>query len=424
MAQIDALIRESITGVGAEASPGAQAATIVRVHFNNGSLLNSGFAREMLEVPSESPSRFDNPAHVVGKVVAGWGPLNWQLRGIKEADRLEEGVSVNTLSHDILFAHALGTRLAVAGTTVSGTSSTTTAINVASETGRKAGELVAIETTSGLYEVRSLSSVATGVISTSVALGTAPATNGRKVRGVRTFVPAETRNGTLTIEQRLMVPGGTAQEYRVRGAFSSQFTVTLPEFGKIPTFAIQGGAISLAGPAALSSPSWSLGSSPADDDLDAPLAWQPTLYIDGTATRFEPGSAKITIPQGADPIGDGSKASGIGGWLDTSGRDAGTFISGEFLIRADSSEVTSYESGTIRNLLFVCVPSPGDATTTGFVIEVPRAQIIERPKPVALGSGRNGMLLKWKALLDNKTPSSSSAADVDLARAPIRFGLF
>lgn len=423
MTQIDSLIRETITGVGVEGTTGDQAATIVRTRFISGSVLASGLMREMLEVPAESPSRFDNPAHAIGKVVAGWGPLPWQLRGVPEAQRLVAAATPEMLSHDILLQHALGRRVAIVGTVTSGTSSTTTNVDVASVTGRKVGELVAVETTSGKYEVRAISAVGSGDFDVEVALGTAPAANGRIVRGVRTFVPAETRTSTLTIEQRLMVPGGTPHEYRVRGAFSSQFTITFGEFGKIPTLSIQGGAMTFAGPAALSSPSWALGSDPADDDMDAPLPWTPVLYVDGVATRFEPGSLKLMLPQAADPVGDGSKPSGIGGWIDTSGREGGTFISGEFTIRADADEVTSYESGTIRNLMWVCDPNHGAATTTMFVVEVPRAQVIERPKPVSLGSGRYGFTIKFKALLDTKTASSTAAADVDLARAPIRLGL-
>jgi hypothetical protein len=423
MSQIDGLIREVITGIGEESSPGTQASTITRVSLANGSVLNTGFAREMLEVPAESPVRWDNPAHALGRTIAGWGPLTWLLRGVPSSQRLESGVTPSTLSHDILLKHAFGRRNAVAGTTISGTSSTTTSINITSTTGRKVGELLAFETAAGQYEARSVATVGSGLVTTSVALGTAPTTATRIVRGVRTFVLAETRNTTLTIEQRMMVPGGTAHEYRVRGAMSSSFTITFGDFGKIPTLALQGLGTYAAGPAALSSPSWSLGSSPADDDMDVPLPWTPVLYVDGAVVRFEPGSLKLTVAQNADPIGDGSTPTGVGGWLDTTGREGGMSVSGEFLIRADSAEVTSYEAGTIRNLLFVCDPNYGASTTTMCVVEIPRAQVIERPKPVSIGAGRHGYLIKFKALRDTKTPSSSSAADTDLALSPIRFGL-
>lgn len=424
MSRVDALIRETITGVGAESAPGVQADTITRVRLNTGSLLNTGFGHEMLEVPTESPSRFDNEPHVLGKVVASWGPLNWQLRGVPADQRLESAATPALLSHDILLRHALGTRYAAVGTTTSGTSSTTSSVDVASVAGRKVGELVAVETTAGKYEVRAVSSVGASDLEVDVPFANAPASNGLKLRGVRTFVPAETRNGTLTIEQLIKVNGGTSHEFRARGAFSSSFTMTFGDFGKIPVLAISGGAISFAGPEALSSPSWSLGQNPADDDMGPPLPWRPVLLVDGVLATFEPGSLKLTYPQAADPVGDGTQRSGIGGWLDTSGRDNGTFISGEMNIRADAAEVTAYTAGTIRNFLVMCDPNYGEATTTGAVFEMPRVQIIERSKPVSLGSGRYGFSVKFKLLRDTKTPSSTSATDVDLARAPLRVGLY
>lgn len=424
MARINALIRETVSGVGAESAPGTQADTITRCRFNNGSLLNTGFGHEMLEVPTESPSRFDNEPHVQGKVTAGWGPLNWQLRGVPEAQRLVAAATPAMLSHDILLQHAFGTRYAAVGTTTSGTSSSTTNVDVADVTGRKAGELVAVETSAGKYEVRSIETVGSGDFDVEVAFGTAPAANGRVVRGVRTFVPAETRTGTLTIEQLIKVNGGTSHEFRVRGAFSSAFALNFGDFGKIPTFALSGGGISFAGPAALSDPSWALGSSPADDDMGQPLPWRPVLLVDGVAATIEPGSFKLTYPQAADGIGDGSQMTGIGGWMDTSGRDNGSFITGEMNIRADTAEITAYTAGTIRNFLVMCDPNYGETTTTGAVLEMPRVQIVERSKPVSLGSGRYGFGVKFKLLRDTKTPSSTSATDIDLARAPIRFGIF
>lgn len=423
MSQIDANIAEIITGLGAESATGTQASTITRIALVKGSILNTGFAREMLEVPTESPVRWDNPAHVIGKTIAAWGPLTALLAGVPDAERLVSGVTPTLLSLDILLQHAFGRRVAIAGTTTSGTSSTTTTVNLTSATGRKVGELIAVETTAGQYEVRSIASVGSSDFTVGTAFGTAPNASGRIVRGVRTFVLAETRNATLTIEQRMMVPGGTAHEYRVRGAMSNSFTLTFGDFGKIPTIALSGLGTYIEGPTALSSPSWSLGSNPADSDMGPLLPWTPVLFVDGTATRFEPGSFKLTIAQNADPIGDGSTQTGVGGWLDTSGRDGGISVQGEFLIRADSAEVSSYTSGTIRNFLLTCDPNYGASTTTLAAIEIPRAQVIERPKPVSIGAGRHGYLIKFKGLRDTKTASSSSAQDTDLARAPIRFGL-
>ena len=98
-------------------------------------------------------------------------------------------------------------------------------------------------------------------------------------------------------------------------------------------------------------------------------------------------------------------------------------VTGEFMIRADSAEITSFEAATIRQMLIKCDPNHGSALTAAACIEIPRFQVIERPKPVSVGAGRHGMLIKWKALRDTKSAATSTAENNDLARTPIRFGL-
>jgi hypothetical protein len=423
MAQIDALIRETVTGCVTEVTSGTHGGTLERLRVTQGSLLNTGFGREMLADDGASPVRWDNLAHIPGKELTKWGPLTIQVCGLLSADRLIGGASLATLSHDVFYQHALGRRYAAVGTTVAGVGATTTTITLASGTGRKAGELVAIETATGLYEVRSIVSVSGADIVVSPALATAPTTNGLVVRGVRTFVMAETHNTTLTLEQRLVVHGGTSLEFRCLGAFRESVTFTFGDFGKVMTCAMTGAAIDVQGPTALSSPAWALGSAPAADDMDTPLTFVGQLLVDGVNARFEPSSFKVAVAANADPIGDGANASGIGGFLDTSGRDNGMSVSGEFTIRIDSAEVSSFDAGTVRHLMMVVDPNRGAATTTMAVLEVPRFQVTERPIPVSIGAGRTGYTIKWKALRDTKTAASDTAENNDLARTPIRWGL-
>lgn len=424
MAQADFLIREHLTGIVAEGTSGTHGGTLERLRVTQGSLLNTGFGREMLVDDGASPVRWDNPAHILGKVLTKWGPLTVQVCGLKAADKLEAGATLATLSHDVFYQHAFGRRYAAVGTTISGTSSTTTVINLASATGRKPGELLAIETSTGVYEVRTLVSLSGTDATVAPALSTAPATNGLKVRGVRTFVMAETHNKTVTLEQRLVVHGGTSYEYRCLGAFRESVTFTFGAFGQIPTVAMAGQAIEVQGPAALADPSWALGSAPGDDDMAGPMTFYGKLLIDGANVRYEPGSFKYVMNANADPIGDGSKASGFGGFLDTSGRDNGMSISGEFTVRVDSDEVTSYRAGTIRHMMLQIDPQQGAATDTMVVLEVPRFQVTEQPRETSVGAGRGGFVIKWKGLRDTRvTPASDSAENNDLARTPVRWGL-
>jgi hypothetical protein len=416
MAQRNGLIRETVTGIAAEGTSGTHGGTLTRVHLVQGSLLGSGFARTTIEVPTESPSRYANQAHLVGAPVAGWGPLTWQLCRVPDAQRLVAAVIPSMLSHDLLWQHAYGRRYAAAGTAVTGSGSTTTSVDLVSATGRKVGELVMIGA-----EVRRITAITSNTITVSPALSGAPAA-AVVVRGLRTFVLPETRTGTLTIEQEHVQDGGAAEQYRVLGAMGS-LSLTFPKFNEIPTAALAGQGTAFVGPDTLSSPSWSLGHAPGDSDMGLPLAWTPQVFLDGAAYRTEVDGFKVEISQQIDAIPDGSKPTGIGGWLDTGGRDGGISVRGSFRVRLDPDRVTAFDAGTLHHLLIACDPLAGVATTGGAFWECSRVQVIGRPVPIEIGKGRIGYDVMWKALHGTDTPSGSSAEEMDLARSPVRFGL-
>lgn len=421
MAQRSGLIRETITGLVAEGTPGTHGGTVLRWHVLQGSILPSGFGYEMLPNDTESPSRIDNPPHIRGKEIAKWGPLRWPLRGIPNASRLVAAGSATALSDDLAYQHGYGRRYAAVGTTVSGTSSGVSDVDVASTTGRKAGELLAVETASGSYEFMQVSSVGSGELVPVTALATAPTTNGFIVRAARNFVLPETRSGTLTLEQKFI--GASDEEYRALGAMGA-LKLTFPEFGKIPTAELSGEAMDWTGPGTLATPSWGLGEAPADSDMGEQIPWTPILYLNGTATVFEPAGFSLEIASKPDPEGNGSKPTGIGGWLDTAGRDGGMVVTWKLRLRMDTAHHAVFDAGTIKSLMIVCSPG-GAALTTAAVWLLPRVQLTgQRPVPVSLGSGRLGIELTGHALRNTLTPTTSSAQDTDLARSPIVFALF
>lgn len=424
MTQRSGLIRETITLVVKESTSGTHPGSgDVRVQTMQNSLLASGFGYEMLPNDTESPSRIDNPAHIRGKKVAKWGPIAWPLRGIPSASRLVAAGSTTKLSDDYLYEHGYGRRYAAVGTTVSGTSSSTSNVDLASVTGRKAGELLAIETSSGAYEFGQVSAVGAGDVDLVTALAAAPATNGFIVRAARNFVLPETRNETIALSQKHVGPSVTDEEYRVVGAMG-MLKLAFPEFGKIPTASLEGEAMGWEGPTTLATPSWGAGTDPADSDMDAQIPWTPVLYINGTETVFEPGTFTLEISQKPDPVGNGAKSTGIGGWLDTAGRDAGVAVKWSLSLRMDTAQHAVFDAGTIKSLMLVCSPG-GTALTTAAVWLLPRVQLTEtRPVPVSLGAGRIGIKLTGHALRNTLTPTSSSAQDTDLARSPLVFGLF
>lgn len=418
MAPRNGLIREHVTGIVKEATAGTHPGSgVLRLTCTNDSLLATGFKRQPLEVPSESPSRYDNPAHAIGVKQAAWGPLTVQLKGVPTGSRLTASGSATRLSHDVWYEHAYGRRYAAVGTTVSGSGSTLTTVDLASATGRKVGELLLIN-----GECRRIASMSGSTATVTPALSNAPA-DGDVVRALRTFVLPETRNLTLAIEQGVVQDGAFVEEYQVTGAMG-EFTLTFPKFGEIPSSSLKGNASNFVGPESSLTPSITPSASPVDDDMSGgPITWQPAVFLDGTAYRTETEGFALTIAQKIDPIPDGSSPTGVRGFLDVGGRDGGVAVSGKFRVRLDTGKVSDFDAGTIFHLLIACDPAGGSGTTSAAYWEVQRAQIIDRPVPVSLGAGRVGYEISWKALRGINAPSSSSAEDVDLARSPIRFGL-
>ena len=419
MSQRDAVLRQQIAGLARETTPGTHPGSVTRIALVGGAPLLTKATQEMVAVPTDSPLRTDNPAHIAGKTVAEW-QATIQMRGILSADRLVAAATPAELSHDLLLEHGFGRRTAVVGTTVTGSGSTVSTVDCTSVTGMKAGMIVLVGSSP-----RRITSIASTTLTVAPALGGIPATS-TVVRGTRTFVLADARNKHLSIEQRMVdMASGTHTEERVLGAFGTM-SMSFPAVGQIPTIAFKGQAISYQGPATLSSPSWSLGVSPADDDMGDPLCWYPKVYVDGTAYTIEPGSLKINVAQNITPVGNGAVRSGINSFLDTSGRDNGMAVSGEFVIRIDHSEATStFDSGTIRHLLVHCDPDDDVSTvTTSVAIEIPRFQVTERPVRVDAGGGRAGYKIAFKALRDTLTPASATTAeDRDLAYTPIRYAI-
>ncbi len=419
MSQRDGLSRETITGIAKESSPGTHPGSgVKRIAPVAGGVLGSGFARTPLVVDDEAPVRWENRKHAIGAKTAKWGPLSVLLKRVPSASRLTSTGSTAALSHDDWYEHLYGRRYAHVGTTVSGSSSTTTTIDVASASGRKVGELL-LRVNTG--EIRRITDVTGSTITVSPAMATSPA-NGEVIRAFRTFVMAETRTGHLSIEQETVAAGAAAEQYRVVGAMG-EGKLVFPKFGEIPTSTLQGDAVDFSGPGTLADPSWSLGHDPADDDMGDALPWQPQVYLDGTLYRTEVDGFSIEIAQKLDPIPDGSRPSGIGSFIDVAGRDTGIEVQGKMRVRLDTDRVADFEAATVRHLMVVCDPTAGVATGGAAVWEMPRVQFIGRPVPVVLGGGRPGYELTYKALRSTDAPSSSSAEDRDLAWSPIRFGL-
>lgn len=409
-----ALHRETVSYVGEEASVGTRATTMVRAKLIQGSHIAARLDVATEALPDESPLRYENPQRVQGLKTGTWGPISWHWRAPKSADRLDAGGSANTdRSQHILMKHGLGRLYAALGCTI-GSGSDADTLVVDATTNRRAGEVVLVESASGVWEPNVVESVTDSThLELKYALGASP-TTGLGVRGGYTFVPAETRATTLTLEQR-HVDATQPEEYRVLGAFGN-LKLALPDaFGKPITWSLDGaGCSTWSGPATLSP---SLTSAPADSDMGEVLLHTLVVKINNTVVSVE--KLAIEIMSKADPIPRSDSDTGVAGFVDVAGREGGMFAKITITSAFDRDEADSFDAGDIVSLLAAIEGSDGGWG----VIEVGRMEMIERPKPVTLGGGRLGMARVYSALRDTLTPASATAERNDLAYAPIRFGV-
>ena len=256
-------------------------------------------------------------------------------------------------------------------------------------------------------------------------LTSAPAST-RGIRGAYTFVPAEIRNTSLTIEQKGV--GADDQEHRVLGAFGN-LSFAFPEaFGQPIVATLTGvGQHSWAGPEALSPAFGVTGTaadySPADTDMGADFIWLPTFYLDSAITRasdqqYRVESLAIEWMSSADPKKDQSAPNGIGGFLDVGGRENGVAGTVKITIRTDNAEAASFEAQTLRSGFLYQLGTDGSF----YVIDLPVMEQVGKPQPVTLGNGRAGMELNFNLLRDTGTVPAAGLTeeDKDLAWAPFR----
>jgi hypothetical protein len=123
----------------------------------------------------------------------------------------------------------LGGKQLSTGTTISGTGSTTTVVNVTSAASFRAGGALAIVNAStGKLEIRVIKSIATNAITLKMALGAAPTTAGVTVYGAATYFLHNHPNGAEPIYgqflyegynpyDRYMLPGGAFKSFGFSG---------------------------------------------------------------------------------------------------------------------------------------------------------------------------------------------------------------
>ena len=421
MAQADFLDRRRVHYIGAEGTYGTRAGTRYRLHCNAGSDIAAGLTREMLDPGRESPIRADNSRRVKGLQRGAFGALSFNVCGIPSAARLGAAGTVTGLSHRVIYKHGFGLEYAALGCTV-GTGSTTAQLIVDSTTGRRAGEMILVEITAGVWQPTKVAEVVDATTLNLVhELSSAPA-NGRGVKGMYTYGLGEVRSEGLTIEQAQT--GTSGREYRVLGGFGN-LALAFPEaFGQLITATLTGvGQQSWSGPETLS-PSMD-NTDPADDDMGVPFVHNPTLFLEETITRASDTPYRFErmgfeLMSAPDVVPGGGSTNAIAGFLDTAGREGGVIARVTMQIRCDPAEAQIFAAQTIRSGLHYQESSDGSFVA----FEYPRMELVEQPQPVTLGSGRRGMSLVYNLLRDTScTPAGTTQAELDLARTPFRFAL-
>lgn len=424
MTQRNSITFESVTYLGAETTCGTHPGdgALTRIAVVKGGLLASGLMEAREENPDESQSRFDNPVRVKGlRKGSKWGPLKVQLKSIKTASRLGVAGSLSGLSHRVMLKHLFGCEYAAAGCTIGG-SSTRTNVVVDSTADRRAGEIVLVELGGGVTAVNKIAVVNDSThLTMTYPLPSAP-NSGGEVRGFYTYAMAEARSSTLTIEQSHVSNSG--EEARALGCFASP-KLELPEFGKVPTWSLEGTCVDWTDGATLADPAFGA-STPAADDMGPPMVWQPRVYLGSsidlqTASRWSLEKLSVDMMANAEEIPDAAFASMVGGYMDTGGRENGTAARIAMSVRFDPALESGFTGQTEVSMLVTNSDSAGNI----FVLDVGRMYLVEHTKPVTLGKNRRGMSLVYEVRRDTTCtlPGGATQAQKDLAWTPVRVAL-
>lgn len=424
MTQGNYIDREVVTYVGIESTVGTRSSGMERVHLvqSQGGVAPA-LTRAMEVVDDDRVVRFDNPQRVPGLLGAAWGAISFLLKGVKTADRLPAAATAASLSQHVLLEHGIGRKSTGVGTLINGGTSTVTELVVDSNADLEPGQMIFVDVGSGVYEAATITALtSTTGITLREGLSAAPADNA-VIRASYTFVPPETRAGTLSVEQKHINASGL--EYRVLGAYGS-LAIAFPDaFGKPIVGTLTGvGCSTHEGPTTLSGPDFGT-STPADDDMGTVLLHTPKLYLDTTITRASDSPYRVEkmgfeMMSSPDPLPDASTDTGQNGFLDTAGRENGVFAQLTLTIRLDTAEETIFSGQTLRAGLIQWDCADGSI----FAMSFGRAELVGKPAKIVLGSGRMGMTLVLNLLRDTITAGGGGSAEqLDLARAPFRLAV-
>lgn len=409
----DIIDRERATYIGEETTFGTTPSgsfpnAMVRV-MAMGEFVVGGLVTEMLDVSDERVRRDDNPAKVAGlKIASKLDPLKVFLKATPTASQLSATGAVGALTPRLFLRHAFGAEHAAVGTTISGTSSTTTLLNVADATVLKKGTFIAVQVGSEMEWARvdDIDTTTTpDEVTISPALSAAPATNGTIVRNLYNYVRAETNARTLTVQQAFV--GDSTAQHTANGCYGD-IAFDVPEVGKLPSMTLGATASDYT----LGAQSLSVAT--ASDEMGAPADWSPSVYLSASlarGTRLANEGVTIEHMEAVELVRDPGATTTINSIVRTGGRPVSDRASVK--LRFDSAYDTAFAAGTAYR--FVVVQKIGTGTTASFWIwEMPVAKVVAQPKRTKIGT-RLHMELALEGYPDTPTVDDGETGE-DLAR--------
>lgn len=314
----------------------------------------------------------------------------------------------SALSHQILLRAALGGALPpAAGSTVASSSGTpVTQITVASGHGSRftVGSVIIVVGEGP----RRVTAVSTDTLTVEPPLSAAPSV-GAVVRNCYCFYLGERDSKVYTVEHVPVETGTPVAEHRMIG-FHGSPELTL-EVDALARLKLAGACLDWQGPGDLS-----IGDAPAADDMGAPIAWNPTIWLESSfatlpSSADEVGKIKVAIPRKWQMV-DGSVVNGVGSVHEVAGRGEPVTIEASGLY--DPDWWTRFDAATA--LKFVAYTSTGTGSSSRyFGVWAPTVKVHDAPQ-----RGAEGELLSASAVLKAHQATDIVAETAALSTAEIQ----
>jgi hypothetical protein len=426
MAQTNIISRERATYLAKEITYGSLPASTfpnvaTRVFPLGDGLILEGLAEEMLPVGDERVRRLDaiHPVHGL-RIASKVGSLKMLLKTTKAGDQLDAGATPTTsaLTPRIVLGHALGSEWANEGDTISGSSSTTTLINVTDGTRFRKGTFIVVEV-AGEMEFAKITDISINALTIAPALSAAPTAGTEVVRNLYNYCPAETHTSSLSVQQAFV--GDATAQVTAFGCYGD-ISFDLPEYGKIPSMALALTASAFTGPSGQS-----IGVASASDEMGPAFTWSPSVYLATSvarATRLVCEGATIDYANDWQMVRDpGATASNgalttVAAVVSTGGRPVA--VKASIKLRFDSDYPANFTQDTAYQMILVQKVGTG-LTASFWIWELPVARLVAQPKLTVIGD-RLHMELMLESIQDTLALGAppETGTDLDFLRAPFR----